>query len=151
MLTERTVVSKMEITESAAIQLRIEMQVVKDGRVISAEYHRTIIEPGVDAADQIAAVNRNLKRMGYEPLADHEVERVKRVADIEHTPEVVQAFNGLRAVHEEIVAAKSVYAEAFKANPASPATKAAAEAIARAEAKAEPAYVNILETVRRKP
>jgi hypothetical protein len=135
MLTKRTVVSQLEITEAGTIQVRLEKQVVEDGVVLSKEYHRTVVAPGESAADVIAEVNRHLKDTKHAELEDHEVARVQRIAAVEHRPAVVAAFAELRRAHDEVRKAEN--------------TKGAN--VAAAMASAESKYRDLVETVRRKP
>lgn len=89
--------SQLEVTESGAIQVRLEKQLVENGKVLAREYHRTVIEPGTDTDAQMAAVNAHLGAMGYPPAEAEAVERVKRIVAVEHTPERVQKFRDERA------------------------------------------------------
>lgn len=59
MLTEQTVIDKIEVLENNTIQVRRANRVVKDGRVIAETYHRHVLSPGNDLTKEdtkVAAV-----------------------------------------------------------------------------------------------
>ena len=45
-LTKETVVDKIEVLESGAIQVRQVIRVLEDGEVLSQSYHRHVLSPG---------------------------------------------------------------------------------------------------------
>lgn len=149
MLTKRTVVSQIEITEAGIVQLRLAKQVVEDGVVLAQEYHRTAFEPGESVEDTMALVNKNLKSQGCELVDTGAVARVKRLTAEVHTPAVVAAYRQLREAHKATKAAESEHVAAAKANPNSQATQDAAGKIAEAQAAAVARYQELVETVRR--
>ncbi len=51
-LTKETVVDKIEVMESGAIQVRSAIRVLEDGEVLSQSYHRHVLQPGDDLTDQ---------------------------------------------------------------------------------------------------
>jgi hypothetical protein len=51
-LTKETVVDKIEVLESGAIQVRAAIRVLEDGEVLSQSYHRHVLQPGDDLTDQ---------------------------------------------------------------------------------------------------
>lgn len=61
-LTEDETIDKIEVVpESGAIQVRRARRILRDGVVISAQYHRHVLEPGADLTDedpQVQAVAR---------------------------------------------------------------------------------------------
>jgi len=71
-LTKETVVDKIEVLESGAIQVRAAIRVLEDGEVLSQSYHRHVLSPGDDLTDQ-------------DP-------RVVAIAEVTWTPEVIQAY-----------------------------------------------------------
>ena len=93
-ITKEVVVDQIELTASRTIQIRFRKNLVEDGKVLSFEYHRTALSPGVPLADQIADVNAHLQQMGWPAVAD--TRRVEAIVKAEHTAEVVQAY---RAAH----------------------------------------------------
>lgn len=135
MISKRTVVKDVTVTEAGTLEVRMEKQVVEDGVVISKEYHRTTVAPDTDAGDQMAVVNLHLKAMGCVKVEDHEIDRVKRFAQIAHTPEVVVAFGRLRDAHNAVTKAEN--------------TKGAD--VAGAMATAEARYRDLTDAVRRRP
>lgn len=149
MLSKRTVISQFEFTESAAIQIRLEKQVLDGNKVIAFEYHRTILLPGMSAKDQLAEVNRHLKAGGYEAVDEAAIERVARVAAVEHTPAIVDAWQKLKAARRAQDEATNDHAKAFAANPKSQATREAEQKVRDAEKAVEAQYVETVETVRR--
>ena len=79
MLEKRTVLSQIEVPVGGAIQVRLEKQVVEDGVVLAKEYHRTVIEPGTEPEDQMAAVNEHLKTMGCAPVSGEDIARIRKL------------------------------------------------------------------------
>jgi len=71
MLTEETVVDKIEILEGGIIQVRKSTRVYRDGIKIAETYHRHCLEPGADLTEQDS--------------------RVAAVAAVIHTKEVIDA------------------------------------------------------------
>ena len=71
-LTKETAVDKIEVLENGTIQVRTVTRVLEDGTVLSSSYHRHVLSPGDDLADQD--------------------ERVKAIATSTWTPEVVAAY-----------------------------------------------------------
>ena len=69
-ITKEVVVDQIEITASDIIQVRFRKNLVEDGKVLSSEYHRTSLEPRVELADQMAAVNAHLKQTGWVAVKD---------------------------------------------------------------------------------
>lgn len=51
-LTKETVVDKIEVLESGAVQVRSAIRVLEDGEVLSQSYHRHVLQPGDDLTDQ---------------------------------------------------------------------------------------------------
>lgn len=148
-MQQRTVIHQIEITASAALQVRLEKQFVDDaGRVIGypeARYHRLVVEPDIPADDQFAEVNRHLKAMGCEPVAPNGVARVRGVADLVQTPAVRAAWAALRTAHAEIQRTEKALLQAGRGPGQAAAVAARDKAIADAEAR----YRDIVDTVRR--
>lgn len=92
MIEKRTVIDQIEATRSGILFLKLQKQIVEDGRVLGSEPHRTPIEPGVSLDAQMRAVNAHLLQMGYAAVEPAEVERARRLVDAEHTPGVVAAY-----------------------------------------------------------
>ena len=51
-LTKETVVDKIEVLESNAIQVRSAIRVLEDGEVLSSSYHRHVLQPGDDLSNE---------------------------------------------------------------------------------------------------
>ena len=51
-LTKETVVDKIEVLESNAIQVRSAVRVLEDGVVLSSSYHRHVLQPGDDLTNE---------------------------------------------------------------------------------------------------
>jgi hypothetical protein len=52
-LTKETVVDKIEVLESNAIQVRSAVtRVLEDGEVLSSSYHRHVLQPGDDLSNE---------------------------------------------------------------------------------------------------
>ena len=55
-LSKETVVDKIEVLESNAIQVRSVVRVREDGEVLSSAYHRHVLQPGDDLTNEDAKV-----------------------------------------------------------------------------------------------
>jgi hypothetical protein len=55
-LSKETVVDKIEVLESNAIQVRSAIRVLEDGQVLSTSYHRHVVQPGDDLTSEDAKV-----------------------------------------------------------------------------------------------
>ena len=51
-LTKETVVDKIEVLESGAIQVRSTIRVMEDGEMLSQSYHRHVLQPGDDLTNE---------------------------------------------------------------------------------------------------
>ena len=51
-LTKETVVDKIEVLESNAIQVRKVTRVLEDGEVLYSSYHRHVLSPGDDISNE---------------------------------------------------------------------------------------------------
>ena len=51
-LSKETVVDKIEVLESNAIQVRSAIRVLEDGEMLSQSYHRHVIEQGADLTNE---------------------------------------------------------------------------------------------------
>jgi hypothetical protein len=97
-MEKRTIVDQIECTASGIIQIRMKKQIIDGDAVAAEQYHRTVLEPGSDLDAQVAAVNAHLKQMGYPNIEAEGVERVRRIAEVEHTAKVVQDYRDMLAV-----------------------------------------------------
>lgn len=71
-LEKVTVVDLIEVTENGCVQVRTKTAIVEDGKQISGTFHRHVIAPGDDYANEDA--------------------RVKAICKATHTPAVVSAY-----------------------------------------------------------
>ncbi len=51
-LTKETVVDKIEVLESGAIQVRSAIRILEDGEILSQSYHRHVLQPGDDLSGE---------------------------------------------------------------------------------------------------
>ena len=51
-LTKETVVDKIEVLESGAIQVRVSTRVLEDGTMLSQSYHRHVLQPGDELTNE---------------------------------------------------------------------------------------------------
>ena len=99
MISKETILDQIELTPSHIIQLRFRKQLVEDGKVLSSEYHRTALEPGVLLVSQLALVNAHLAAMGWPPVPASATGRIQAVVALEHTPAVIQAHQAQIQAH----------------------------------------------------
>ena len=93
-ITKEVVVDQIEATASRIIQIRFRKNIVEDGKVISFEYHRAVLEPGSSLAAQMASVNQHFTQMGWPACTD--TSRIEAIVRVEHTPDAVQAYRAER-------------------------------------------------------
>ena len=84
-LTKETVVDKIEVLESNAIQVRSAIRVLEDGEVLSSSYHRHVLHPGDDLTNE-------------DP-------KVVAIANATWTPEVIAAYKAATTDNEVPVSA----------------------------------------------
>lgn len=77
MLTEDKIVDKIEVVASGAVQVRESFRILRDGVVVSEQYHRYCLVPGSDLEGRPASV--------------------VAICQAAWTPEVVSAFNAASA------------------------------------------------------
>jgi hypothetical protein len=101
MLEKRVVFSQVECTASGFTQIRFEKQIVENTEIVAREYHRTALEPGMVLERQMELVNQHLGQMGYPPVGAADIERIRRIVEVEHTPARIAAFAAMRAAAAE--------------------------------------------------
>jgi hypothetical protein len=84
----RTAYSQIEITPDGILQIRL---AIAEGDE-EPHYHRTTIPPGTDVDAQMDAVDVHLEQMGFPKVAPEDRARIKRIAAVEHTPEVIETY-----------------------------------------------------------
>ena len=97
MISKRTIISQIEVTEVGHLQLRLAKQIVEDGKVLSSEYHRTSVECGGNVAAQMQAVNTDLVSMNCEPVSAGDIARITAIANTDWTPERKSAWTQMKA------------------------------------------------------
>jgi len=75
-ITERTEIGSREVLADGQIQIRTDTVIERDGVEISRSYHRQVVVPGQDVSSQDPSV--------------------QRIARVEHTKAVVDAFIAAR-------------------------------------------------------
>lgn len=76
-LTERQVIAHRDVLEDGSIEVRTDTVIERDGVEISRSLHRHVIIPGADVSGEDATV--------------------QRLANVEHTPEVIAAYEAKMA------------------------------------------------------
>ena len=99
MIEKRTIIEKREVAQDGTVGVRFRKEIVEDGKVIAFEYHRTTLPPGFSLDAQMGLVNAHFVVMGYPSLKDYE--SVRRIVDVEHTPEVIAAWKVAQAAREK--------------------------------------------------
>ena len=92
MIEKKTVIDQIEITDSGHIGVRFGLLILEDGVEISRNWHRTMIEPGVDPVAVIDLINADITKrpeLKAMPVDTAKVPLLKQVCDIVHTPDVV--------------------------------------------------------------
>jgi hypothetical protein len=107
-IERKSIIDQIEIPSAGGVQVRISLQLVEDGKVLSSKWHRTIIPTEISPAEQLAYVNQHLAVMGEATISSADILRVgmfhKLAADIpsEYAPVLV-----LEEVVENIKQAKA--------------------------------------------
>lgn len=78
-MERKTVVDQIECTRNGAVQVRLSKQIVEGDQVLASEYHRTVVEPGVDPRVQMGLVNDHLQAMGCALVTEDDIARVERI------------------------------------------------------------------------
>lgn len=55
-LTKETIVDRIEVLETNAIQVRTATRILEDGELLSQSYHRHVLQPGDDLTNEDAKV-----------------------------------------------------------------------------------------------
>jgi hypothetical protein len=90
-LERKTIIDQIEIRRDGTVHVRMAKVIVEGERIVASEYHRTALEPGADVDTTLAAVNAHLVQLGEAEIEAGEWARVRRVASLEHTKEIVDA------------------------------------------------------------
>jgi hypothetical protein len=73
--------------------VKLSKQVVEDGRVLAREPHIISIEPGDFEAALAAGARGPRAQISASRKSSSAPPRIRRAVDLEHTPEVVEAFD----------------------------------------------------------
>jgi len=92
MLEKRTVLNKREILRDGTIHLQFCKEIIDGGVVISSEYHRTAIEPGIDVDFALGEVDKHLASMKCATIGNGCKDKIRATVSIEHTEEVVTKY-----------------------------------------------------------
>jgi hypothetical protein len=76
MLEKIAVVDRIEVLENGCVQVRTKTAIMEDGRQISGTFHRHVIAPGDDYAQEDA--------------------RVQAICEATHTPEVIAEYQAMQ-------------------------------------------------------
>ena len=79
-LTEKTIIDKIELVENNSIQVRTATIIQKDGLELTRTYHRHVVKPTDDIANEDA--------------------KVQAIANAVWTPEVIAAYVELQKANE---------------------------------------------------
>jgi len=81
-LSKETVVDKIEVLENGTLQVRTAIRVLEDGEVLSSSFHRHVLTPGEDTANEDA--------------------KVVAIATATWTTAVISAYNDMIAAQETV-------------------------------------------------
>ena len=103
MFEQRTIIDQIEITRDGEVRLRLDKQLLRDGKVISEpRFHRAAWEPGADFEGTIAALNSHLEAMREAAVDAGEWARVREVIAQQHKPEVIARWRAKREADTSI-------------------------------------------------
>jgi len=77
MIEKQSVVDQIEITRSGTLQIRIGLEIVEDGKILSGKWHRTSIEPSGNVDEQMKFVNDHLLSMGEAQVSQQDIDKIK--------------------------------------------------------------------------
>ena len=100
MIEQKTIVEQIEVKPDGTVQIRIGLYVVRNGVLGEPKWHRTMIPPGHNLADQMAAVNANLASMGELSVPQSEIDRVAVIIAAVQTPDVLAAYKAKLAAEK---------------------------------------------------
>lgn len=89
-IEQKTVIDQIEIRRDGTIQIRLALLLVDGEQELARQWHRTAVEPGASVDAQLAVVNTHLQAMGKAQLDDSGTDKLKQIAQLVHTQEVVQ-------------------------------------------------------------
>lgn len=107
MIEQQTILDQIEVRRDGTIGIRLALRVLKDGVEISSSWHRTSIMPGQDSEEQMAVVNTDITTrptLMAAPLEAADIAKIKSVADLIQTPELVAQFQKTQLAAAKLVA-----------------------------------------------
>lgn len=76
MIERKSIVDQIEVPITGGVMVRLALQLVEDGVVLSSKFHRTIVPADISPAEQMTYVNEHLTKMGEAPVSSDEVQRI---------------------------------------------------------------------------
>lgn len=76
MIERKSIVDQIDIPITGGIGVRIALQLVENGVVLSSKWHRTMIPDEISPAEQLAYVNEHLTQMGETKISNADIQRV---------------------------------------------------------------------------
>jgi hypothetical protein len=55
-LTKETIIDRIEVLDTGAVQVRTATRIVEEGEIISQSYHRHVLQPGDDLTNEDSKV-----------------------------------------------------------------------------------------------
>jgi len=95
MITKKTEVNQIEVTQNGTVQIRIKLSVLENGVELNSAWHRTAFYPGCDIDAQFSSVNANLASMQREPVSIADIDKVKAHCTLAWTPQVIAAYQAM--------------------------------------------------------
>ena len=100
-MPRKTVFKKIEIGSDGVITVWLQKQLVDGDQVHNLGWHIVVVEPGIDPAFVLTAVNTNLTEMGQGIIGDDDWSKVSTAVAAYHTPAVVAAYRAAQAAQAE--------------------------------------------------
>lgn len=89
MSEKRTLIDRLGALPDGTVLVRFQKQTIERG-LLTVEYHRTSVPPGVDVDEHMAMVNAHLEVMECARVGDYRA--LKDHVAVAHTPERIAAF-----------------------------------------------------------
>lgn len=86
MITQRTVLDRIEIVRHGAIQVRLALELFQDGVLLHTQFHRTAIDKDGNVAEQMGYVNAHLLEMGKSPVNQEDINRIQAHQNVVRNP-----------------------------------------------------------------
>lgn len=92
MISKQTTVNQIEITQNGTVQVRVGLELVENGNVLTQRWHRTLFPPACDIDAQFALVNTHLIQQGENPVTQIDIDKVRAHCSTAWTPQVLAAY-----------------------------------------------------------